>query len=684
MQQLTKGATLQGGKYIIERVLGQGGFGITYLATHSFLEKQVAIKEFFPSGFCVRDVLTGKIIMTNPLMEKHKSKFVSEAKKLSMLNHKGIVKVIEVFEENGTAYYIMDYIAGQSLWEILQQRQFSVKESLQVIGKVSKALTHIHSKRMLHLDIKPMNIMIRSVDNEPIIIDFGISKTFDAKGNPNTTYLPAASPGYSPAEQFAGEINKFAPQIDIYSLGATLYTLLSGRVPTYPTPLTTSKLKFDDVVPFYVIKAVKTAMAYKQEDRYASVRDFLVALDLASPSPSKKTSVTESKITVDKPIIKSFGLKKDAPYYVNEEIELYWWVQNCERVYLNGQLQSGLRKTKTIKYDSPGKKRFIIKAVKGEEEVSMTRTFEVIDKNVSENGRSHIMQNDQIIGENFVIITEKTSAKMSQKKANPVTEDIVNCIDSTKKKENCQKYTEEKIRKQEETKVIIADVVEKKPEIIFFRRVGNEQIFIGDKVSVYWDVKGADELVIDDWYTPIKSNKAEIKVRYIGANTITLTARNSSGAVSKNLKVVVARRPEPPIIKKFGFNNKNKVFVGDTLTLEWNVECCRELKLNRDEDIPAIGFKTITFEHDGAFTYTLLANNLYGRESKTVSIIVYPKEKINNSKAGLVFTILFHCIIGVFWLWVTLNIMPSNWIFWTIGLAPLIIMLIVDILIHNK
>ncbi len=271
------------GKYIVGKVIGKGGFGVTYLAYDVTTNRKVAIKEFFPSNFCVRDSITGFVILP-PELNKHKNKFISEAKKLAQLNHKGIVKVIETFEENGTAYYVMDYIAGQSLWEIIQQKQFTVKESLLVIGKVSRALAHIHSKRMLHLDIKPMNIIIRNEDNEPIIIDFGISKTFDAKGNPNTTFLPAASPGYSPAEQFTGEVNKFAPQLDIYSLGATLYTLLTGIVPTYPTPLTVSKLTFDAAIPFHIVKAVKTAMAYKTEDRYPTVKDFLIALDLVSTS----------------------------------------------------------------------------------------------------------------------------------------------------------------------------------------------------------------------------------------------------------------------------------------------------------------------------------------------------------------------------------------------------------------
>lgn len=286
MSQLKNSSILNHGTFKILSVLGQGGFGITYLATDSRTGKSVAVKEFFPKDYCTRDDNTGYVTMLRPEMEKYKRKFISEANKIAQLNHKGIIKVIGVFEENGTAYYAMEYIAGQSLFELLKQRKFTLDESLKIIEKVSKALSHIHSKRMLHLDIKPMNIMMRSSDNEPIIIDFGISKTYDAQGNPNTTFLPAASPGYSPAEQFEGEVNSFAPQLDIYSLGATLYSLLTGKIPSYPTPLTTQKLAFDGSEPDYVVDAVKTAMAYKQIDRFSTVKDFLTALKLGIFSQS--------------------------------------------------------------------------------------------------------------------------------------------------------------------------------------------------------------------------------------------------------------------------------------------------------------------------------------------------------------------------------------------------------------
>ena len=125
MQQLQPGTALQGGKYIINAILGQGGFGITYLATHSLLEKQVAIKEFFPKDFCERESDNTNVTLgttnTRELVDKLKEKFLKEAKNISKLNHPNIVAIHYIFEENGTAYYIMDYIEGISLNDKIKQ-----------------------------------------------------------------------------------------------------------------------------------------------------------------------------------------------------------------------------------------------------------------------------------------------------------------------------------------------------------------------------------------------------------------------------------------------------------------------------------------------------------------------------------------------------------------------------------
>lgn len=496
MQSLSNGSTLQGGKYIIQRVLGQGGFGITYLATDSQTHKSIAIKEFFPKDYCKRDISTGYVTMLEKGIEKYKHKFISEANKIAQLNHKGIIKVTGVFEENGTAYYIMEYIAGQSLYEILKQRRFSLDEALDIIEKISKALAHIHSKRILHLDIKPMNIMIRNSDNEPIIIDFGISKTYDTQGNPNTTFLGAASPGYSPAEQFEGEINSFAPQLDIYALGATLYSIITGNTPPFPTLLTTQKLTFDAEVPSNVIDTIKKAMAYSQRDRFTTVKEFLTALKL---SHVNSTTADSHSTNINKPIIKIFKLNKTAPYYVDDEIELSWLIHNCERVYLNGKLQSGLRKTKIIKYNSPGKKRLTLKAVNGDENVSQTLNFEVLSKP-----------------------RVKT--------------------------------------KDEATKIIVADIISNDapfikdlPQIKYFKTTKESNIQAGENIIILWDVEncykvrlGRNEIV------PAKGSKT-VSFQYGGSYAYTLHATNEHGTETRTLKIIVNGDPHPN-----GYNKQNR------------------------------------------------------------------------------------------------------------------------------
>lgn len=297
--------TLYNGKYRIVKILGEGGFAITYLSLDTRNRQYVAIKEFFPRGNCSRDNCTG-VVSLNDEMAKYKRKFLSEAKKLSQLSHQGIVKVLEAFEENGTAYFAMEYIDGKSLLEILKSQRCSVEKAVLVISHVADAVGYVHSKSMLHLDIKPGNIVMRSSDGMPVLIDFGISKTYNLQGEANTTYMPAASFGYSSLEQLRGEISKFFPQLDIYSLGATLYTLVTGKLPPYPSPKTASSLTFQSDIPIRMRKIIVKAMAYRMSDRYSSISEFLN--DIIDPlsaahqkkPQSKKTEVFQHKIRVSK------------------------------------------------------------------------------------------------------------------------------------------------------------------------------------------------------------------------------------------------------------------------------------------------------------------------------------------------------------------------------------------------
>ena len=187
MQHLQSNTTLQGGKYRIERMLGQGGFGITYLATQVSLNRNVAIKEFFMKENCQR--ATDDRTMTVPsdgsrgLVDGALHKFRQEALKLASISHPNIVRVIDVFEENGTAYYVMDYLPGGSLTDKVKTGgPMTEEQAMGYIRQIASALKYMHEvKHMCHFDVKPSNIMLDAMGNA-FLIDFGISKNYGADG----------------------------------------------------------------------------------------------------------------------------------------------------------------------------------------------------------------------------------------------------------------------------------------------------------------------------------------------------------------------------------------------------------------------------------------------------------------------------------------------------------------------
>ena len=233
-------------EYKVVEVLGAGGFGITYKVVAAIQVGNVVantyfvIKEHFLKG-CWR-AEDKKSVLHAPTLEADikmtRKDFIDEAKRLNMLGKKtpNIVKVNEVFEANGTAYYVMEYLDGGDLLHyVLRYGPLSEEDAVRLIINVAKAVSLLHDNHLLHLDIKPDNIVLKT-DGEtknkfPVLIDFGIAKHFDKSGKP-TSHLVAkgASEGYAPMEQYA-EISHFAPEIDVYALGATLYFLLTGKHP---------------------------------------------------------------------------------------------------------------------------------------------------------------------------------------------------------------------------------------------------------------------------------------------------------------------------------------------------------------------------------------------------------------------------------------------------------------------
>ena len=293
---LKPGTLLQESKYKILRFIKSGGFGCTYEAEHTVFGERVAIKEFFPKDFCNRDedslhVTVGTQSKT-ALVAKLKRKFIEEAVALRRLSHPGIVKVADVFEENGTAYYVMDYIDGCSLDDIVK-RGGAIPEAkaLRYIRQVGVALDYVHSKNRLHLDIKPGNLMV-DAEERVILIDFGASKQYDQANGENTSTIIGMTPGYAPLEQYKrGGLSDFSPATDIYSLGATLYKMLTGKTPPEALDVYENGLpSFSTFVSSQVRSALVKAMSPKRTGRFQSVMEFMCHLpDMENESQEHMT-----------------------------------------------------------------------------------------------------------------------------------------------------------------------------------------------------------------------------------------------------------------------------------------------------------------------------------------------------------------------------------------------------------
>lgn len=283
---LKKGTLLQGGKYKIEKVLGQGGFGITYLATQINLNRNVAIKEFFMKDMCCREEDTNQVYYISSdrnFVDNFKNKFIKEAQTISSLNHRNIIRIHDTFEENGTAYYAMEYIDGCSISDILkQQGKLQEDVAIQYIKEVAEALNYIHSKHINHLDIKPSNIMVRQVDNSVVLIDFGVAKQYDLLTDEGTTSTPVGvSHGYSPLEQYSdGGVQNFSPQSDIYALGATLYTMVVGEKPPHAVSISQNgSPTIPNTISPNIRNAITAAMKLKRSERPQSVSSFVNILN---------------------------------------------------------------------------------------------------------------------------------------------------------------------------------------------------------------------------------------------------------------------------------------------------------------------------------------------------------------------------------------------------------------------
>lgn len=275
---------LQYGKYRILHTLGQGGFGITYEAEQVALGRSVAIKEFFMKEFCSREADTLHVTIPSEgcreQVNRFRAKFIKEARMIASFDHAGIVRVLDVFEENGTAYYVMDFLPGGSLNEKVKQNgPFAEALAEKYIHQVADALSCIHERNTVHLDVKPSNILLNA-KGEAVLIDFGISKHYDESGGQTSSTPVGISKGYAPLEQGRdGDVSQFKPSTDIYALGATLYYLVTGNVPPEASLVYEDGLDRPNGISERIWHVIEYSMQPRRKDRPQSIKKFLALFD---------------------------------------------------------------------------------------------------------------------------------------------------------------------------------------------------------------------------------------------------------------------------------------------------------------------------------------------------------------------------------------------------------------------
>ena len=285
--------------YTIEKVLGQGGFGITYKVSANLkvdnvtIRTHFAIKEFFMSEACERDE-HNSICYSSPVkdkVEESRKDFLAEAQRLNKisLEHPNIIHVNEVFEANNTVYYVMEYLDAGSLRDyVRKQGALSEQEALAIMVPIMQAVEYLHQHKMSHLDVKPDNVMLKedpeTGETIPVLIDFGLSKHYDKNGKPTSTVrVSGFSDGYAPVEQYTG-IYFFTPQADVYALAATLYYALVGKDPVIASEQTEEKIlkNLPKGISDSVKKTILSSMKMQKEERCPSVSIMLADLSASS------------------------------------------------------------------------------------------------------------------------------------------------------------------------------------------------------------------------------------------------------------------------------------------------------------------------------------------------------------------------------------------------------------------
>ena len=334
---MLKVGTILRGTYRIDSYLSSGGFGNTYVATNVEFDERVAIKEFFMKGVTQRDDNQTTVSVSNSentnSFQEQKEKFKKEARRLRKLQNEHIVKVHDMFDENGTAYYVMDYVDGENLSERLKRtgKPMSEQEVCAILPQILDALKAVHNEGFCHLDIKPSNIMLDK-GGKIKLIDFGASKQLGANGT-LTTNAPTAfaqTPGYAPREQMEQNLDKIGPWTDIYALGATLYNLLTNKRPPMPTDIDDDMsedkhlaLPFPESVgglKFLVLQMMKTNRLQRPQNIDAIISADKIMKEEPKQTPKSAKTPQSNSANDDETTIISESLEQEINPIISETI----------------------------------------------------------------------------------------------------------------------------------------------------------------------------------------------------------------------------------------------------------------------------------------------------------------------------------------------------------------------------
>jgi formylglycine-generating enzyme required for sulfatase activity/predicted Ser/Thr protein kinase len=328
-------------EFVVERVLGSGGFGITYLARDTRLDRHVVIKENLPMQFCFRDTHSLTVAPRHTHGEDAENfkwsleNFSKEAAMLASLDHPGIVKVLRSFDAFGTAYFVMPFVDGMALDELAKEQEeehFSEKELSDLLGRVLGALGYLHDRGIYHRDIKPGNILITG-DGSPVLIDFGSAR--QRLSERSMTVIE--SPGYTPFEQLQSRGN-VGPWSDLYALGGTLVKVMTGETPPKamdrmrkdPYQPLTARANFDNRFGSVFLHTIDKALAVDEEDRWQAAGEWLATVLAPTAQTAALPSSRVAPVIRQGPVASSAGSDSFEPEPQAGEEREFDLVEGCK------------------------------------------------------------------------------------------------------------------------------------------------------------------------------------------------------------------------------------------------------------------------------------------------------------------------------------------------------------------